>query len=90
MVDAVTETVRRVDETYELEPHHQVAVIVMDCSGAISAAALRPGFRVAIVEDGRHEVVDPDVVLHPEDGVLPESAIEGLAKTTNTPKSEES
>ena len=90
VVDAATETVRRVDETYELEPHHQVAVIVMDSDGAISAAALRPGFRVAIVEDGRREVLDPDVVLHPEDGVLPESAIEGLAKPTKTPNTEES
>ena len=88
VVDAATETVRRVDETYDLQPHHQVAVVVMDADGAVSAAALRPGFRMAIVEAGRREIVDPDVVLHPEDDVLPESAIEGLSNLTSEPNRE--
>ena len=63
VLDAAAETVQRVDEAYELEPHHQVAVIVMDAEGRISSAALRPGFRLAILDPTRSEVVDPDVVL---------------------------
>ena len=84
------ETIQRIDDSYRLEPHHQVAVIVMDSKGAASAAALRPGFRLAVVEDDRREIVDPDLVIHPQDDVLPESAVDGLTNQSSTPSSEAS
>ena len=86
--DAAVETIRRIDDSYRLEPHHQVAVVVMDSKGAASAAALRPGFRLAIVEEDRRQIVDPDLVIHPQDGALPESAFDGLTKPPPTPRTE--
>ena len=56
-------------------------MIVMDARGRVASGGFRPGFLIAIrdIEGGR--LVEPDLVLRPDDQGLPESAREGLAKS---------
>lgn len=79
--DAVIETLQRVERVGDLRPHHQVGMIVMDARGRVASGGFRPGFLIAIrdIEGGR--LVEPDLVLRPDDQGLPESAREGLAKS---------
>ncbi|MGA2034509.1 MAG: N(4)-(beta-N-acetylglucosaminyl)-L-asparaginase [Thermoguttaceae bacterium] len=61
--DAAVEVLARIAENYTLREEHQVALIALDPAGHWSAAALRPGFHVAVRTAGRDELVDPESVL---------------------------
>jgi isoaspartyl peptidase/L-asparaginase-like protein (Ntn-hydrolase superfamily) len=63
--EAAAEVVRRVAETYDLAPEHQVGIITLAPSGEWSSAAIRPGFRVAVRTPDRDELTDPAHVLLP-------------------------
>ena len=80
LLDAVREVMLRIDELGPLQPHHQVAVIVMDAFGNVASGAYRPGFLIATRDEGGGRVSGPDLVHRPEDDGLPESARDGLAK----------
>ena len=88
--DAAREVVRRTEAMGDLREHHQVAVIVMDATGRIASAALRPGFVLAVRDADGGRLCEPDFVLRPEDAGLPESAREGFAKTISSPPQEDS
>jgi len=57
-VDAARAAVERIGRSFRIEPHHQVAFVVMGRDGTVGAAALRQGFLVA-VRDGAGERVGP-------------------------------
>lgn len=63
--DAARAVVDRIVESYELTEEDQVGVIVLTPRGAWSAAALRPGFRVAVKTRRRDELVEPEHVVFP-------------------------
>jgi N4-(beta-N-acetylglucosaminyl)-L-asparaginase len=61
--DAAAGVVRRIAASYELTGEDQVGVICLRPNGTWAAAALRPGFRVAVKSESRDELVDPHHVL---------------------------
>lgn len=65
-IEALVATLERIRSSYELQPHHQVAMIALRPDGAWAAAALRPGFRVAVRDDAGSRVLEPDATLLPE------------------------
>ncbi len=83
--DAVVETLRRVERIGDLRPHHQVGIVVMDHAGRFAVGGFRPGFLVAVRDADGGRLVEPDVVLRPEDDELPESATDGFAKSVPPP-----
>jgi N4-(beta-N-acetylglucosaminyl)-L-asparaginase len=64
-VEAAKEVLRRVENSYELEEEHQVAIIALSTSGRWSAAALRPGYRTAVRTPATIDLVPPEHVLLP-------------------------
>ncbi|MEE2971606.1 MAG: isoaspartyl peptidase/L-asparaginase [Planctomycetota bacterium] len=83
--DAVLETLERVDAIGDLRPHHQVGVVVMAADGSIGTGGFRPGFLVAIRDESGARLVEPEIVLRPEDEGLPESARDGFANAVRPP-----
>jgi len=61
--EAALEVVRRIAESFDLQPHHQACLITLSPSGEWSSAALRPGFRVAVRTEDRDELVDAEKTL---------------------------
>ena len=61
--DAAAEVMRRVIDSRTLEAGHQAAIITLAPDGTWSAAALRPGFKVAVKTPARDDLVDPEQVL---------------------------
>src|SRR5207249_2779040 len=62
-VEAAMQVILRVADSYDLGPQDQVGIITLSPNGKWSSAALRGGFRVAIREATRHEMVEPAFVL---------------------------
>src|SRR5436190_6133893 len=62
-LEAAMEVLRRIASSYPLGGEDQVGVIVLKPNGAWSAAALRDGFRVAVRDRERDELVNPERVL---------------------------
>ena len=58
-----TEVISRIADSYELTAEDQVGLITLNLSGSWSSAALRPGFRIAVRDSRRDELVDPHHVL---------------------------
>jgi len=58
-LDAAEEVLRRIRDAFTLEPHHQVAIIVLRADGAYGAAALRPGFRLAVHDERGERIEEP-------------------------------
>ncbi len=58
----------RIVDMYDVQPHHQVAVLVMNASGEWSASALRPGYRTAVMTEDRDapELIPSAYVAFPE------------------------
>lgn len=83
--DAVVETLQRVEKVGDLRPHHQVGMIVMDADGQVASGGFRPGFLIAIRDTDGGRLVEPDLVLRPDDEGLPESARDGLANSVPPP-----
>ena len=77
--DAVAEVLARAEGLEDLQPHHQVGVVVMDGKGTVASGALRGGFRVAIRNPGGSEIVEPDMVARPDEDDLPENARDAMA-----------
>ncbi len=69
---AARSVIMRIMEEYDLEPRHQVAVLVMNGEGAWSAAALRPGYRTAVMDGERDGpvLVDAAWTAFPDDEKL--------------------
>jgi isoaspartyl peptidase/L-asparaginase-like protein (Ntn-hydrolase superfamily) len=65
-LDAAVFTLERIRRSYTLEPHHQVAMIVMTPDGRWASAALRPGFRAAERDATGDRIHEPGVVLLPD------------------------
>lgn len=65
-LDAAVFTLERIRRSYTLEPHHQVAMIVMAPDGTWASAALRPGFRAALRDETGERILDAGEVLLPD------------------------
>ena len=63
-LEAAREILNRVDKHFELEEHHQLAVIACDAKGSMGAVALREGFRAVVGDADGVRVIEPDEVLH--------------------------
>lgn len=63
--EAAAAVIRRIVDVYDLLPDDQACVIALAPDGRWSSAALRPGFRVAVHDGGRDELVDAAGVLLP-------------------------
>ena len=61
--DAAAEVMRRVIDSRTLDAGHQAAIITLAPDGTWSAAALRPGFKVAVKTPDRDDLVEPERVL---------------------------
>ena len=64
-INALRETLQRIIDSYDLQPHHQVAIIALRPDGAWASAALRPGYLTSITTSERNEAVAPDAVMRP-------------------------
>ena len=62
-VEAIREAVERIDRTGPIQPHDQAAFIALSRDGAWGSGALRGGFKAAVRDASRDEVVDPDFAL---------------------------
>lgn len=62
-LDAACLVLRRIVEHHDLQPHHQVALIVMQSSGVWAGAALRPGFKISCRTCASDEICDPHEVI---------------------------
>ena len=82
--EAVASSLDRVDNLEGLESHHQVALVAMDSNGTVASGALRGGFRAAIHDEQGGRVVDPDLVVRPDDEPLPEKARDGMSQGEDT------
>ena len=82
--EAVASSLDRVDNLEGLESYHQVALVAMDSKGTVASGALRGGFRAAIHDEQGGRVVDPDVVVRPDDQPLPEKARDGISQGEDT------
>jgi N4-(beta-N-acetylglucosaminyl)-L-asparaginase len=65
-LDAAVFTLERIRRSYRLEPHHQVAMIVMTPDGEWASAALRPGFRAAERDATGERLHEPGAILLPD------------------------
>ena len=83
--DAVVETLERVQNLGDLRPHHQVGIIVMDAQGRFATGGFRPGFLIAVRDAEGGRLLEPDLVLRPQDDGPPESATDGFAKSVPPP-----
>ncbi len=63
--EAAEHVIRRIDASYAIRPEHQVGLIVLAPDGTWAAAALRPGFSVAVRTPDRDELVPAGWVRHP-------------------------
>ncbi len=61
--DAITETLKRLQQRYDLVEEHQVAFIAISADGDWATGALRPGFRHTITDEAGTRVEDPKFVL---------------------------
>lgn len=64
--EASVAVLERIRDSYDLKPHHQVAIIVMRADGAWASAALRPGFLAAARDDSGDHLRPPHAVLLPD------------------------
>jgi len=62
-LQALRETLQRIADSYEVKPHHQVALIAVRPDGTCASAALRDGYRTSITTSHGSRVIDPDFVL---------------------------
>lgn len=63
--EAAAEVIRRIGESFSHLEDKQAALIVLDIAGRWAAAALRPGFVVAVRSPDEEGVRDPQFVLFP-------------------------
>jgi L-asparaginase/N4-(beta-N-acetylglucosaminyl)-L-asparaginase len=61
--DALQEVIERIGAAFRIEPEHQAAFIALSPRGAFSSASLRPGFRIAVTDETRNAVIEPEFVL---------------------------
>jgi isoaspartyl peptidase/L-asparaginase-like protein (Ntn-hydrolase superfamily) len=62
-VDAIHETLERIQKRFSLHNEHQVAFVAMSKEGDWASGALRPGFRHTITDETGSRVEDPTMVL---------------------------
>ncbi|MDA0803191.1 MAG: isoaspartyl peptidase/L-asparaginase [Planctomycetota bacterium] len=60
--EAIIEVLRRVDRSYSILPHHQVAMIAIHADGRWGSAALRKGFLAVIHDEAGCRTVEPEYV----------------------------
>ena len=60
---AIRCALERIAEQTQLLPQHQVALIALRPDGTHASAALRPGYKTAIVDSQGSRVIEPDAVL---------------------------
>jgi len=56
---AAQHVIQRITSSFSIQPHHQVAILVMNAQGDWSAAALRPGYRTAVMN---HNLTEPQLI----------------------------
>jgi N4-(beta-N-acetylglucosaminyl)-L-asparaginase len=61
-LDAASLALRRIIESYDLAPEHQVAIIAVSPKGQFASAALRRGYKTSVHDGRRSEVVEPDAI----------------------------
>jgi isoaspartyl peptidase/L-asparaginase-like protein (Ntn-hydrolase superfamily) len=62
-LSAARQTLQRIMEHNSVLPEHQVALVALRPDGQYAAAALRPGFKVSVVDESGSRVIDPHAVL---------------------------
>lgn len=62
-LDAACVTLRRITESHDIQPEHQVGLIVLTQEGEFASAAIKSGYKTSIRTKDRDEVIDPDAVL---------------------------
>ena len=62
-LEALLAPLRRVVECFDLEPEHQVAMVVLRPDGNWASAALRPGYKSVVTDRDGTRVVDAHAVL---------------------------
>ena len=62
-IDAVSEVLKRIANSYTLGDQDQVGLIVLSANGQFSSGSLRPGFQVAVRDPHRDELLSPEMVL---------------------------
>ncbi len=64
-LEAAQTALRRIMESHELRPEHQVAFIALKPDGTFASAALRDGYKTSLRDERRNVIVDPDAVMLP-------------------------
>ena len=62
-LDAAIEVLKRIEQTQPLSAEDQVGLIVLRADGIWSAASLRQGFKLAVKDEGRDELIAPANLL---------------------------
>lgn len=65
--DAARQVIRRIGDSYDLQPEHQVGLITLASDGTWSSASLRAGFSVAVRTPDRDELVPAAWVRYPDE-----------------------
>jgi isoaspartyl peptidase/L-asparaginase-like protein (Ntn-hydrolase superfamily) len=65
-LESIRIALERMARVNALKPHHQVAIIAMDRTGAWASAALRAGFLCSACDHEGSRIVEPNLVLLPE------------------------
>ncbi len=62
-IDALVGALERIRSCFDLQEHHQAAMIALTPGGAFASAALRPGYKTSIATKHREEIIEPDAVV---------------------------
>jgi L-asparaginase/N4-(beta-N-acetylglucosaminyl)-L-asparaginase len=67
--DATRRVIERIGSTFEIHPRHQAVVLAMNARGEWAAAALRPGFRAAVMTPDHNEpaLIESQWIAIPDD-----------------------
>lgn len=61
-LDAVKQSLQRIVESFDLEDHHQVAMIALKPDGSFATAALRSGYKTAVTNEQGSRIIEPEWV----------------------------
>jgi len=61
--NAIRDALARIEQSQFIEPHHQAAFIALAPDGSFGSGALRGGFKVAVRDERRDDIIDPDFAI---------------------------
>lgn len=62
-LDAITQTLERINRRFDLHPEHQIAFVAVATNGDWATGALRPGFRHTFTDAAGSRVEEPAITL---------------------------